>query len=155
MYVSNGTVIHSQCRDIYSGPKRDKINKHFKPTVGQRHKHTIIKTVEFNLRQYKYAKLLLQIPLKYELNISKQNEDLLKENNNKKILSGCFLSYGQVSLSGSTPLNVLSGPHCSWDRKKSFNAIDAVQHYLASAHIQGYFRGNFSFNIKSPYTELS
>lgn len=66
-----------------------------------------------------------------------------------------FCPHGQVSVSSSTPSNVLSGPHCSWDRKKSFNAIDAVQHFLASAHIQGDFWGNFSFNIKPPHTELS
>lgn len=61
MHVSNGTGIPSQCRDIYNGPRRNQINTHFKPTGGQRHKHTIIKTVEFNVRQYKDAKLLLQI----------------------------------------------------------------------------------------------
>jgi len=46
---------------IHRRPRRYQVNKRFKPTVGQRHKDTSIKPVDFNLRQYKYVKTLSQI----------------------------------------------------------------------------------------------
>lgn len=49
----------------------------------------------------------------------------------------------------------LSEPHCSWDKKKTFNTVDTVQHYLASTHPHGYFWDYISFNIQPPHRELA